>query len=128
MSHNRLCPTKLGRVNQDLMKSAFDIVAKQKGGKVTDSITNYIGHDRQKVDIALEYPGMERGVGMRFDANGVPSFYGDPWGKEDEWNEITNQISKSYKTLGIMNAAKRRGFTIDQTRTMGRTIEILTSR
>lgn len=96
------------------LQDAVDVVAKEHGGQVTDSVTDTEGR-RTRCDVALSVPEFRRGVGVRVNrGTGEVSFVYDTWGGYERTAQaICAEILQNYTALAVSRALAEMHYQVD---------------
>ncbi len=112
MSHIVQTKTTLKHPNAELLQQAVALVAQQHQGHVSDTYLNYYRQaQRPSTGLALFTPTLHRGIGLDLDEQGTLVFSGDPWGVQQEFERIQQEIVQSFVSLATMQVFGQMGYT-----------------
>lgn len=139
MSHIAEYGCSLTKVDPELLKKAMELVARNRGGKVTATVDSVDERDNvsqwhgKKIFSAIRTKDLPQGVGIILDNNGKPTYAYDKLyvaekttnfvrnatfhklakQSEDEMNAIKAEVEKTYKTLAVAVALNKMGYSVN---------------
>lgn len=111
MSHIVKTKTSITNPNMEMLRQSVALVAQQHQGHLGETYQNYYKQpQRPSTGIALFTPTLHRGIGLSLDKQGVLSFEGDPWGVQQEFDQIQQEIIQTYVSMATMQALNQMGY------------------
>lgn len=106
--------TILGRVDQELLKKALELIAEELGIKVSGYVENGFGNrltswDGNKILGSLITRDLPRGIGVGLDKNGELIFVGDTFGCQPAFQEMQKRIEFAYRKIALIVAVRLAG-------------------
>ena len=97
-----------------LFREALAAVAEEHDGYVSDSITNYYGHQR-KCTFSLIVPRFRYGLGVDVDeATGKVSFVYDAYGvKEEIINNLKDRVMQTFTSLAVSRTLQEMQYQVE---------------
>lgn len=116
MSHIAAYKSKLGQVNEELLKLALKALT-QEGIELTDSYSDGYGHSHKdstegKLIGVLKTKEVFRGIGIVIDKKGKLKFVGDSYGYSQAFESLKKRIERMYIELAVLQALKQTGFKV----------------
>jgi hypothetical protein len=112
VSHIVQSKTAIQNPNGALLRQAVELVAQQRQGRLGDTYQDYYRHLKHpSTGLALFTPTLHRGIGLDLDQQGTLIFTGDPWGVQQEFDQVQQEIIQSYVSLATMNVLAQMGYT-----------------
>lgn len=98
----------------EILRQAVQAVAEEKGGRVTDQVTDYFGR-RYDVDFGLVTPEFPRGVGLKVSrATGeVRLMYDAYGGYEGVARSLAEAIQQTYSALAVARALQELNYQVE---------------
>ena len=98
-----------------ILRRSLEIVAKENGGTLTDSVTDFRGQVTA-CDLAVTIPAFPRGIGVKIDRNtGKVSFLYDQYGGYEQLaRKITGEITQNYVSIALISAMKSLGYRMEE--------------
>lgn len=117
MSHVSTNTSTLNAVNNELLKTTLNLVAKKHGGKVSRTISDFYGKELDewngsKMLGAVKTSTVKRGVGLIM-KNGQLHFVGDSYGAESHFAQLRQDIESTYTKLALIAALSQEGFEVN---------------
>jgi len=112
----------------EIMRLAFEKIARERQGTVTAGFRDCAGKDRHCI-MGLRTPRLPRGIGVIVAANGRVQFEYDRQGADSaEADAICRDIARAYAVIAIMRVQKQHGYRVsveqDTAVAGGRTVRI----
>jgi len=96
----------------EIMRLAFEKIARERQGTVTDGYRDCAGKDRRCI-MGLRTPRLSRGLGVTVAANGRVRFEYDRQGADTaEADAICRDIARAYAVIAIMRVQNRHGYQV----------------
>lgn len=108
-------------VNETLFKKCLEMLAKNVGGQVSTTFSDYYGKEMSswngnKIIAAIKTPQVPRGIGMIV-RDGKLEFVGDNYGVTTAYSKLKFQIESIYETtyrqLGLIQSLSEMGYEVD---------------
>jgi len=98
-----------------MLRRSLEIVAKETGGKLFNSVTDSIGRATD-CDLAVTFPTFTRGIGVKVDRNTgqVAFLYDQSGGYEQLAHKITGEITQNYVSIALISAMKSLGYKVEE--------------
>lgn len=99
----------------EILRRAMETVAREHGGALADSITDYYGSETP-CDLAVTTSGFAQGVGVKVDRrSGAVSFVYDPYGSyKDVAQGLAEEITQNYISIGLIRAMRALGYQVQE--------------
>jgi hypothetical protein len=111
MSHITQERTSIKNPDLTVLRQACEMVAQQHGGTVQEIYFDYNGRTHSpNTKLAIFVPGMDRGIGLKLQANGTLTFIGDSFMIEELYAQIQAEVSQTYVTYCLMLIMQEQGY------------------
>jgi hypothetical protein len=111
VSHIVEAKTSVVNPDQELLRQATELVAQQNQGRIESF---YIDWNRRQhaCPLAIFTRDLRRGIGITVDAaTGALTFVGDPYGIEEIYQKVQQEVLQMYVSLATMKALSEMGYT-----------------
>jgi hypothetical protein len=100
-----------------MLRRSMEIVAKEKGGRLANSITDSRGQTTA-CDLAITFPAFPRGIGVKIDRNtGQVAFLCDNYGGYEQLaSRITGEVTRNYVSIALISAMRSLGYKVEEVR------------
>lgn len=100
-----------------MLRRSMEIVAKEKGGRLTNTITDSRGQTTA-CDLAITFPAFTRGVGVKIDRiTGQVAFLYDSYGGYEQLaSGTTGEVTRNYVSIALISAMRSLGYRVEEVR------------
>lgn len=126
MSHIVEAKTSIVNPNRQLLAQAVNLVAQQHNGSVQTSYRDWYRHEHEvSTGLVIVTDHLFRGVGVEIDQEtGALTFVGDPWGVNDLFEQVQQEVVQVYVALASMQALQSLGYQTQATDGQNREVMI----
>lgn len=110
MSHIVVAKTKVKNPNRNIAKRAFELVVKEYNGKILKTNREWDRYVEVQGDILARIGNRVIGINV----GDTLEVVGDPFGWEEEFEEIKKEIEKTYIALAVMVAMESENYTLSE--------------
>ena len=109
MSHLRTVQLQIQNVDEQLLRRAVEVVAREKGLRVTDTIQDYYGRSRKVLTGVVGGDECPYGYGVNIKSDGIEAVGDEMQGYGLE--NFRTHINQSYKAMTYATALAKQGYT-----------------
>lgn len=115
-----------GSPSLQVFQKALEMVVDEHGGKLATEVSDYYGN-KTKCEFAIVLPEFLRGIGIQIERDGSVNFVYDPYGEYERIvQDIVNEITQCYTSIGLIRAMKSLGYRVtDESKKEEKTVRLI---
>lgn len=123
MSHFSVCKIQIKNPNTDLLKAVVEQIALEMKGQVCSEIRGWGRAKSKDYIIALKAPGMENGVGVKLNKDGVVELEADwMYISPENKKKLEEELTKMYTATAVAQVLRRMGYKTEAQKTQQQVI------
>jgi len=133
MSHTTTAKVQLKQVNKKLLVAAAKTIGTSMKAKIKEGMKVEVGGNwknwggtKTKCDVAIRWPGFDRGLGVNVTKEGIEFKY-DDYGCRNEVDEAKKLVVRNYKVMATLAALRAAGMSV-KTKETQKGVEIVAMR